>query len=70
MQIDSQYEHEETPVRVTIDSNNRVKCPYCKNKFKKGDESIKLIFNSGPTGTVYICLLHAHELKNSLEKIL
>jgi hypothetical protein len=71
MQINSRYDdHDETPSIRTIDSNNRVKCPYCKDKFKKGDKSVELIFNAGPTGTVFICLLHAHELKNSLDKIL
>lgn len=70
----TRYGLRETPAIVDIDSTNRVKCHYCNPNpiyydeeknikyFKKGDKALEIVYNSGPTGTAYVCLEHSKQL--------
>ena len=60
MKMYTRYGDEEIPqFRI---SDGRSTCPLCTKKHKRGDKTVYMAFNSGPTGRVFYCMKHAKEL--------
>ena len=64
MKMRTTYGEEEIPhVRKSF---GREKCPFCESKHKKGDQTVVICINRGPTGHVFYCIKHAKQLATEM----
>lgn len=67
MKMTTCYGREEIP-QLKI-SRGKEKCPFCKEKHKKGDATVYIAVNRGPVGRVFYCAKHAKQLAKDILKL-